>query len=66
MPVASRSPESVFQSAPGDEAGRNPSVSSFTGLFAMFQSAPGDEAGRNPRSSRWSSRPTPVSIRSRR
>jgi len=37
----------VFQSAPGDEAGRNIASSAGRSARSRFQSAPGDEAGRN-------------------
>jgi len=37
----------MFQSAPGDEAGRNLAQSCASTTDRPFQSAPGDEAGRN-------------------
>jgi hypothetical protein len=37
----------MFQSAPGNEAGRNVMLQWKNGVLQRFQSAPGNEAGRN-------------------
>ena len=46
MPERLVEPCILFQSAPGGEAGGNPSVSALQGV-GRFQSAPGGEAGGN-------------------
>jgi len=43
----------LFQSAPGDEAGRNQNPAPLPCPGSRFQSAPGDEAGRNMRYRRY-------------
>jgi len=49
--LISSSCQGRFQSAPGDEAGRNRPSGPRTRPGKRFQSAPGDEAGRNPAAS---------------
>ena len=38
----------MFQSTPGNEAGRNAVPAADTAPLSVFQSTPGNEAGRNP------------------